>query len=116
MTAAEYRDAHQAWDAEVNEEIQALVDWVEAHPYSAARWRGDHVGTIGTQTHFGSDYRRTTVQVRNSRRRRNQYATVTGLDRLELKVGARYRPAREVLGLSTLQHSSQTRPEGNDHG
>ena len=90
------------WSAEVNPEVARLAAWMREHPYAEARLapRPTHRGIlVATPTTFPDGRTSTAVRVRDSRKRGGrQYAVVHRLADLEVKVGARYRPAAEVIG------------------
>jgi hypothetical protein len=82
--------------------MDALIAWCEANPRSAARivWADGrrHTGYL-TVTRLSDG--RVSVSVRNSDRLHGQYRTVSDWmlagEQLQIKVGARYRPAPEVI-------------------
>lgn len=82
-------------------EWRVLHDYIEAHPYSMARIKGRddsrHTGFIEQQTQSDGANKSTTIRVRKAGGTRGSRATVFSLDRLEIKVDGRYKPARDVL-------------------
>jgi hypothetical protein len=100
--------------ARLSPELAALHRWmqVDENRWSAARITGlrgaPHIGYLTAEhayTFFGAPegvggHDRITIKVRDSRKRASrQRVTVNDVDDLEIKVGSRYKPAREVLGL-----------------
>lgn len=90
-----------SWAAEVNSEVARLVAWMEDHPHAEARLarRPGHRGHLGTRVAGLPDGRtETSVRLRDSRRAGGgQYATIHKLADVEVKVGARYVPAEQVV-------------------
>lgn len=91
------------YTAEENAEIRKLALYTRANPGTTARMRtagrdGVHRGHLSVEETSGPDLaKRTVVKVRDSSRRRRQWRAVLDVGELEIKVGARFRPAREVL-------------------
>lgn len=85
--------------------IEDLIAYAEAHPYSEARvqtvgrW---HTGVLSVQRHYDANGGgRVSAHIRDARRSpRSQYFTIGNhnLDCVQIKDGARYRPAAEVIG------------------
>ena len=100
--------------AETNPELAALAEWVREHEHARARMARHplHVGYLRATTTRGAGRPdRTIVQVRDSRRASGrQYSTVLSLDDVEIKVGNRFLPAREVVG--ARRRSDDVPPRG----
>lgn len=80
----------------------SLLAWMTQHPSARARiLRGGryHTGYLTAQQTVRVDGdTRTTIEVRDSSRSsRSQRALVIDIDRLQIRVEARYRPARDVI-------------------
>lgn len=86
--------------------LDDLITWIEAQPYGASvrlTGRGrTHTGHFSLQHTSHADGSNTTVvRVRDSARKRQQYEPVferhIADGTLQIKVGARYRPAADVI-------------------
>jgi hypothetical protein len=95
--------------ARLSPELAALHRWMQIDENRCAAARmGTHVGYLTAQhshlTVEGKPFTRISLNLRDSRRSpRTQYRYLTphNFERLEIKVGSRYKPAREVLSRVT---------------